>query len=168
MSEKKNHILLLNFLNFKQIFLYSMFNYTYLTSSNKLIKDISRIELESLILKINEEFDLRSNKIKSLNFKIPILIKTIENYQEQARKGTINLINSPEIQISPFKSNISSTKKINYNSQITGSFNPYLAGNKKIVTLRHKISEIFSNIQQIDQQIMKYNDEINNIKFNYI
>ena len=132
-----------------------------ITRSGRRLDELQREDLETLVLEMCDEYDLRNIKTLKLKIAIDQLQTQVEYSEENSRCVALGYVTPPEQLISKPKINSrqsprSSQSKPNDNGQpVYGSFNSYQAGNKRVVTLRHKLQNVNDRITNVKNERQK-------------
>lgn len=138
-----------------------------MSRSNRNVSDISRQELEDIIFDLDEEIESRKLKIHELRIINDQLLTRVEVAHETVRKSTMTYITPPESKIENKlvkKTKEQMTFNRDYSYEPTTSYNPYQAGNKHIVTMRHKVTDLMNKISSTNEERKKLESQREKMK----
>ncbi|EAX95856.1 hypothetical protein TVAG_053710 [Trichomonas vaginalis G3] len=117
----------------------------HISENGRRLKELQREELETLVLEMCDEYDMRNIRLLNLRVSIDKLQTCLEVAEENSRKAVLGFVIAPESQIT--KPTVKSPKHKEFTAPVYGAFNSYQAGNKRIVTLRHQVETLLTRIQ---------------------
>lgn len=119
--------------------------WTHISENGRKLKELPREDLETLVLEMCDEYDMRNIRLLNLRVSIDKLTTCLEIAEENSRKAVLGFVIAPEAQIT--KPTIKSPRQKEFTMPVYGAYNSYQAGNKHIVTLRHQVETLLTRIQ---------------------
>ena len=139
-----------------------------MASNGRNVCDMTKQDLEELVLEVHDELDFRSEKITKLKNSITQFqtqIKVVENSLRDLNGGYIKppKLLRPDGALKYYYSKDASKEKEyskeSFKTKVIGSYNPYEAGNRRVVTLQHQIGDLQQKIIDITQETSKLSQE---------
>lgn len=164
----------------------------YMASNNRNVSDIPREELEELVMEMQEELEQRKKRETQLRDQITIDKTRVKVAEISLKDQNLQFILPPSALRPSYAKNYAQplTKQLDqdeeigsdiatrengepnltespprrYESNISGSYNPYQGANRRIVTLRQKIGDLQQEILDTDKDAQELHRELERLR----
>lgn len=142
-------------------------------SNGRSVRDLTRTDLEDLIMEMHEELDGRCIKSTKLSRHVSVLNSNLTALQTTLQESNLAYFQPapalrPDTQYKTLKKELSKKKdpdspfrytQEHFQKEVVGSYNPYQGGNRRIVTLRHRIGDLTQQIYDTKDETRRYQNE---------
>lgn len=164
---------------------------TYMAANNRNVSDIPREELEELVMEMQEQLEQRKKRETQLRDQVTIDKTRVKVAEISLKDQNLQFILPPSALRPSYAKNYAQplTKQLDqsdeigsdvatrengepslespprrYESNISGSYNPYQGANRRIVTLRQKIGDLQQEILDTDKETQELHRELEKLR----
>ncbi|OHT17139.1 hypothetical protein TRFO_12668 [Tritrichomonas foetus] len=150
-----------------------------MTANNRNVSDMSREELEELVMEMQDQLDIRKKREAQLKEQVTIAGAKVKAVEASLQDQNLDFIVPPSALRPNYAQNYANFKgqdsdiatkengdpgPLRYEARIAGSYNPYQGANRRIVTLRQKIGDLQQNIVDTHKDMLELQKELERLR----
>ena len=128
----------------------------FMASNGRSVAELTRAELEDLLMEMTEELDIRKQTAHELLMSVTQLQTRVQVVESSVQDANTKYLKPPKAMKprTPYKVLKATTtipgddspRKDAFKTQVTGSFNPYEAGSRRVTALQHRLGDVHQQI----------------------